>query len=203
MRAIFFFTRSKFAQRLVELLARVRVLDRQSQDRSWPRRCNTRRKLCARNRAPSARPSVLCLSGREYFPSALCTSRSAKRPVAVPRIPSFGMRASSISKPGMSGVTRNAVIAVLPDSGHRRARHHGEHLRDRGVGDVALLAIQNVMRAVLAGRRLHLHVGRVRAGFPLGERESAELLASSPVSGSHFCFCSCVPKSSNARIPIE
>ena len=41
----------------------------------------------------------------------------AKRPVAVPRIPSFGIRGSSISNPGISGVTRNAVIAVLSDPG--------------------------------------------------------------------------------------
>src|SRR5882757_7087085 len=34
------------------------------------------------------------------------------------------------------------------------------------------------MRAVLAGTRLHLHVCRVRPGFPLGERERTELLAS-------------------------
>ena len=37
-----------------------------------------------------------------------------KRPVAVPLIPSFGIRGSIISKPSMSGVTRNAVTAVLP-----------------------------------------------------------------------------------------
>ena len=40
--------------------------------------------------------------------------RMPKRPVAVPWMPSFGMRASIISNPGMSGVTRNAVMASLP-----------------------------------------------------------------------------------------
>ncbi len=48
------------------------------------------------------------------FSLGTSTLFSRKRPVAVPRIPSFGMRGSIISKPGMSGVTRNAVIAVLP-----------------------------------------------------------------------------------------
>ena len=43
--------------------------------------------------------------------------RNASRAVAVPRIPSFGMRASMISNPGISGVTRNAVIAVLSEPG--------------------------------------------------------------------------------------
>ena len=48
-------------------------------------------------------------------------SRMAKRPVAVPRMPSFSIRGSSMVKPGMSGVTRNAVIAVLsvPEIGVR------------------------------------------------------------------------------------
>src|SRR5437899_2241336 len=36
----------------------------------------------------------------------------ARRAVAVPRMPHLGMRASTTSKPGRSGVTRNAVIFV-------------------------------------------------------------------------------------------
>jgi hypothetical protein len=32
----------------------------------------------------------------------------------VPRIPSFGIRPSIISTPGVSGVTKKAVIASLP-----------------------------------------------------------------------------------------
>ena len=48
-------------------------------------------------------------------------SRNARRAVAVPRTPHFGMRASRTSKPGMSGVTTNAVIFVslLPGTGVR------------------------------------------------------------------------------------
>ena len=42
------------------------------------------------------------------------TLRNAKRPVAVPRIPIFSIRPSISSNPGMSGVTRNAVIASFP-----------------------------------------------------------------------------------------
>ncbi len=34
-------------------------------------------------------------------------------PVAVPRMPHFSARASTTSKPGMSGVTRNAVTLPL------------------------------------------------------------------------------------------
>ena len=41
----------------------------------------------------------------------------ASRPVAVPRIPSLGMRGSSMVNPGMSGVTRNAVMLVLSEPG--------------------------------------------------------------------------------------
>ena len=44
-------------------------------------------------------------------------SRIAKRPVAVPLMPSFCIRGSSIVNPGMSGVTKNAVIAVLSEPG--------------------------------------------------------------------------------------
>jgi hypothetical protein len=35
-------------------------------------------------------------------------------PVAVPRMPHLGARASTTSKPGRSGVTRNAVTLLLP-----------------------------------------------------------------------------------------
>src|SRR5262249_58187667 len=54
---------------------------------------------------------------------------------------------------------------------------HSELLRNRSVRDVPFLAVQNEMRTVLAGTRLHLHVCRIRTGFPLGERKRAELLA--------------------------
>src|SRR5437762_652414 len=56
-------------------------------------------------------------SGPRIFSFGTLTSLNAKRPVAVPRIPIFGIRSSSISNPGMSGVTRKAVIAVLSDPG--------------------------------------------------------------------------------------
>ena len=55
--------------------------------------------------------------GPRIFSFGTGMSRIAKRPVAVPRIPSFSIRGSSIVNPGMSGVTRNAVIAVLSDPG--------------------------------------------------------------------------------------
>ena len=44
-------------------------------------------------------------------------SRNASRLVAVPRTPHFGIRASVTSKPGMSGVTMNAVIFVSVEPG--------------------------------------------------------------------------------------
>ncbi len=40
-------------------------------------------------------------------------SLNASRPVAVPRMLNFSIRVSSTSKPGMSGVTRNAVISFF------------------------------------------------------------------------------------------
>ena len=48
-------------------------------------------------------------------------SWNASRAVAVPRTPHLGIRFSTTSKPGMSGVTRNAVILVslLPGTGVR------------------------------------------------------------------------------------
>src|SRR5262249_62363459 len=55
--------------------------------------------------------------GPRIFSFGTLTLRNANRPVAVPRIPILGIRASSISNPGMSGVTRKAVIAVLHDPG--------------------------------------------------------------------------------------
>ena len=60
---------------------------------------------------------------------------------------------------------------------HRRARHHRQHLRDRRVRDVALLAIQNKMRAVRARCRSRLHVGCVGAGLFFREREGGQLFA--------------------------
>ena len=55
------------------------------------------------------------------LPFGTSMSRKASRAVAVPRTPSFSMRGSRTTKPGMSGVTRNAVMAVsfLPGTGVR------------------------------------------------------------------------------------
>ena len=77
----------------------------------------------------------------------------------------------------MSGVTRNAVIASLSLPGTGRARHHGQDLGNGGVRDVALFAVENVMRSVFAWRGAHLHVGRVGTGFLFGQSEGGELLA--------------------------
>ena len=64
-------------------------------------------------------------------------------PVAVPRMPHFAARASITSKPGMSGVTRNAVTLLLP-SRRRRAGHHRQDVGDAAVGDVVLGAVEDV-----------------------------------------------------------
>ncbi len=47
--------------------------------------------------------------------------RKARREVAVPRMPSFFMRGSTMVNPGISGVTRKAVTAdsFLPGTGVR------------------------------------------------------------------------------------
>ena len=60
---------------------------------------------------------------------------------------------------------------------HRCARHHGQDLRNRRIGDVALFPIQNEMRTVFARTRLHLHIGRVGTRFLLRERKRTELFA--------------------------
>ena len=88
----------------------------------------------------------------------------------------------------MSGVTRNAVIAVLSDPGHRRARHHGQHMRDRSVGDVALFAVKNEMRAVFARLRLHLHIRRIRSGFLFRQRKCGQMLARSRAAAAIVVF---------------
>ena len=44
-------------------------------------------------------------------------SWNASRAVAVPRMPHLGIRASTTSKPGMSGVTRKAVTFESPPRG--------------------------------------------------------------------------------------
>ena len=53
-------------------------------------------------------------NGPRIFSFGTLTLRKANRPVAVPRIPIFSIRPSSNSNPGMSGVTKNAVIASFP-----------------------------------------------------------------------------------------
>ena len=76
----------------------------------------------------------------------------------------------------MSGVTRNAVIAVLLATRNRRPRHDGQNLRDRRIRDVTLLAIQNVVRAIRARLGPRLDVGGVRTRLFFREREGGELL---------------------------
>ena len=51
------------------------------------------------------------------FSAGTGMSWKASRAVAVPRMPHFSIRASTTSKPGMSGVTRNAVTFDSPPSG--------------------------------------------------------------------------------------
>ena len=65
----------------------------------------------------------------------------------------------------------------LVAAGNFRAGHDGEDLRDRRVGDVALLAVQNVMRAVRAQFGARLDIGGIGAGLRLGERERGKLFA--------------------------
>ncbi len=69
------------------------------------------------------------------------------------------------------------MIAVLSEPGIGCARHHRQDLGDGGVGDVALFAVQDVMRTVRARHRLRLHVGRIRSGFFFGQGECRQLLA--------------------------
>ncbi len=66
-------------------------------------------------------------------------------------------------------------------AGHRRAGHDGQHVGDRPVGDVALLAVEHVVRAVGRGRGRGLHVRGVRAGLGLRQREGGQLPAGNQV----------------------
>jgi hypothetical protein len=96
-------------------------------------------------------------------------SRNASRAVAVPRMPHLGMRASTTSKPGISGVTRNAVsfVSLLPGTGVRAITVSTRG--DGAVGDVTLLAIE--------GNALPAGVGDVGGGFRFGQGEGGEVLA--------------------------
>ena len=62
-------------------------------------------------------------------------------------------------------------------AGHGSAGHHSQHVGDGPVGDVALVAAEDVVRAVRRGRGGGLHVGGVGAGLRLGEREGRQLAA--------------------------
>ena len=113
----------EIAERFVELFPRVCVFDRQTQ--TSLRRAGATRAEC---RAPEIEHrqryfQTFAGAGREYFPSA--PSRRATR---IARLPCRGFPSSASAprasrSPGMSGVTRKAVIAVLSDPGHRRPRH--------------------------------------------------------------------------------
>ena len=56
-------------------------------------------------------------SGPRIFAAGTGMSWNASRAVAVPRMPHLGIRASTTSKPGRSGVTRNAVTFESPPVG--------------------------------------------------------------------------------------
>src|SRR5262245_46578208 len=116
-------------------------------------------------------------SAPRMFSAGTGMSLNASRAGAVPRMPHFGIRASTTSKPRMSGGPRKAVIFVPPAPGPRRAGHDRQHVGDAAVGDVALLAVQDECLAVRRRHGHRLHVGRVGAGFGLGQGEGAQLLA--------------------------
>ena len=96
-------------------------------------------------------------------------SWNAIRAVAVPRMPTFSMRASSTWKPGMSGVTRNAVTFVRR-SRYGRAGHDRQHVGNAFVGDVAL-AVEDVGCAVRRRGRCGLTLPASEPAFFFGERE--------------------------------
>ena len=105
-------------------------------------------------------------------------SSKASRAVAVPRMPHLAIRASTTSKPGMSGVTRKAVISFfLSAAGAGRAGHDGQHVGDAAVGDLALRAVEDVGLAVRRRRGGGLHVAGVGAGLRLGQGEGGQLFA--------------------------
>ena len=76
----------------------------------------------------------------------------------------------------------------LVAAGHGRAGHHGQHVGDAAVGDVALLAVEDVGLAVGRRRGGRLHVGGVGAGFRLGQGEGGQLFAADQVGGSQRLF---------------
>ena len=94
------------------------------------------------------------------------------------------------------------ISFFLSGPAHRRPRHHGQHLGDAAVGDVALLAVKNEVRPSSLGAAVVCTFAGVGAGFRLGQRECAELFAVDNF-GSQRRFCSSVPNSKNARMPIE
>ena len=126
----------------------------------------------------------------------------ASRPVAVPRMPHLGMRASSTLKPGMSGVTRKAVISFF--------------LPAPAPGVRAITVSTPAMPPLVIQRFVPLRMYALPSG--VGVAVVCTLLASEPASGSvrakaASCspltsggsqrrFCSSVPNSSKARMPM-
>src|SRR5207248_7780738 len=88
----------KITERFVELFSRVCVFDRQTQT-SLGRARATRAECCASEIENRQRYFQTLPYGPRIFSFGTLTLRNANRPVAVPRIPIFGIRASSISKP--------------------------------------------------------------------------------------------------------
>ena len=121
---------------------------------------------------------------QDVLGAARTCSRNASRPVAVPRMPHLGIRASTTLKPGMSGVTRKAVIFVSLLPGTGRAGHHGQHAGDAAVGDPALCAVEDVSLAVGRRRGGGLHVAASEPASGFGQGEGGELSRRSTSGGS-------------------
>ena len=130
---------------------------------------------------------------------------NASRPVAVPRIEFFAMRASSTLKPGRSGVTRKAVISFFFPA------------EPATPGVLAMTVSTSAMPPLVIHFFEPLRMNPLPSG--VGVAVVCTLLASDPASGSvranaasfspltsgtSHCFCcSGVPNSSSARMPIE
>ena len=177
MKAIFFLTSSNSPSGLLELHARLGVLDR----------------------GLEAGLGGAGAAGAERGAAEVEHGSATRRPLpSGPRMFSLRHRHVGEREPAGGGAADAALVhARLDDleAGHvgrdeerrdlafRRARRPGvraitvRHVGDAAVGDVALLAVEDARLAVGARRGRGLHVAGVGAGFGFGEREGAELLA--------------------------
>jgi hypothetical protein len=140
--------------------------------------------------------------GPRIFSAGTGISRNSSVEVAVPRIPHFGIRPSTTSNPGISGVTRKAVIFDGPPAG---SGVRAITVRTPAIAPFVMYRFRPVSRYTRPSSLGTAWVWTFPASEPASGSVSAKAAMMSPRTrgGNHFSCCAGVPKSNSARIPIE